>query len=827
MKRLFLSLFFVLLLVPAFALLTIKGKIVDSDSSSPIDFVNVALINEKTQQPAAGVTTDAGGTFELPTVTKGKYTLRISFVGYNTLNIPLNVSDKPLNLGTLKLQEDSKALAEVVVVGQGSQMTFDIDKKVFSVDQNVAAAGGSASDVLQNIPSVDVDGEGNVSLRNNSSVEVWINGKPSGLTADNRAQVLQQMPAESIDKIEVMTNPSAKYKPEGTSGIINIVLKKNRKAGYYGSVSAGLIHVDKAKPKGNLGLNLNYSSSKLDAFVNLGYRAMDFVGGGTIDRFNLNPSGQTVSSLLQTSDMGRGFSGFFGRAGVDFHINDKHTLSLSGFGMWGSGYSSSEVNYQQFKYTNGVSDAIPFRTFSRMGAGVGTRPSTSVTVDYKFDIDKNGSNLTSSLTYSPHGRTGSDTIKQIENGNVTDWFYQDYEGNNDELEFKLDYTKIFKNSHKLELGLNAVGETRESPAFAYDILDGGNQIKSYYNNFNQSEYNFAGYATYGNKIGKFTYQAGLRAEYFMRDWENSYYVFNELDQDYKLKTDPGKLYKKPNLFPSAFVSYSLPNKNELQLNVTRRIRRPHGREINPFRNYSDSTNISYGNPDLLPELSNAFEFNYIKTWDNHTLSSSIYYRFTDNVMQSVQFLNKGTMENTTMNVAKSTNLGLELVAKNRILKVVNLTSTLNLYYNKVNESSYASIYDPTLITFVPEKELFSWNVKSMANIILGKNTFLQLSGDYSAPRLIAQGEESASYAFDLGLRQTFMNKNLSLNVMVRDMFNTRKRTTITYGDGFKQDSQSYFMGRMIGITATYNFGNMKPKQTKKPSTEMNMDGGMD
>lgn len=823
MKRLFLSLFFVLLLVPAFALLTIKGKIVDSDSSSPIDFVNVALINEKTQQPAAGVTTDAGGTFELPTVTKGKYTLRISFVGYNTLNIPLNVSDKPLNLGTLKLQEDSKALAEVVVVGQGSQMTFDIDKKVFSVDQNVAAAGGSASDVLQNIPSVDVDGEGNVSLRNNSSVEVWINGKPSGLTADNRAQVLQQMPAESIDKIEVMTNPSAKYKPEGTSGIINIVLKKNRKAGYYGSVSAGLIHVDKAKPKGNLGLNLNYSSSKLDAFVNLGYRAMDFVGGGTIDRFNLNSAGQTVSSLLQTSDMGRGFSGFFGRAGVDFHINDKHTLSLSGFGMWGSGYSSSEVNYQQFKYTNGVSDAIPFRTFSRMGAGVGTRPSTSVTVDYKFDIDKNGSNLTSSLTYSPHGRTGSDTIKQIENGNVTDWFYQDYEGNSDELEFKLDYTKIFKNSHKLELGLNAVGETRESPAFAYDLID-NKEIKSYYNNFVQSESNFAGYATYGSKIGKFTYQAGLRAEYFLRDWDNTYY---ESDLAAMPTTIPGEMYKKWNFFPSAFVSYSLPNKNELQLNVTRRIRRPHGREINPFRNYSDSTNISYGNPDLLPELSNAFEFNYIKTWDNHTLSSSVYYRFTDNVMQSVQFLNKGTMENTTMNVAKSTNLGLELVAKNRILKVVNLTSTLNLYYNKVNESSYASIYDPTLITFVPEKELFSWNVKSMANIILGKNTFLQLSGDYSAPRLIAQGEESASYAFDLGLRQTFMNKNLSLNVMVRDMFNTRKRTTITYGDGFKQDSQSYFMGRMIGITATYNFGNMKPKQTKKPSTEMNMDGGMD
>jgi len=823
MRRLFLSLFFLSLLVPTFALLTIKGKIVDSESSTPIDFVNVALINEKTQLPAAGVTTDAGGAFELPTVPKGKYTLRISFVGYNTLSIPLNVSDKPVNLGVLKLQEDSKALAEVVVVGQGSQMTFDIDKKVFSVDQNVAAAGGSASDVLQNIPSVDVDGEGNVSLRNNSSVEVWINGKPSGLTADNRAQVLQQMPAESIDKIEVMTNPSAKYKPEGTSGIINIVLKKNRKAGYYGSASAGLIYVDKAKPKGNLGLNLNYSSSKFDAFVNVGYRAMDFVGGGTIDRYNLNSAGQTVSSMLQTSDMGRGFSGFFGRAGIDYHLSDNHTISLSGFGMAGSGYSSSSVDYRLFNYVNNVPELTPFRTFSRVGAGVGSRPSSSITLDYKFDIDKNGSNLTSSLTYSPHGRTGTDTIKQVENGLVTNHFYQDYEGNNEELEFKLDYTKIFKNSEKLELGINAMSETRESPAYAFDLLN-NKEIKSYYNNFEQSEYNFAGYATFGSKIGKLTYQAGLRAEYFMRDWKNTYY---ENDIATTPTTIPGEMYKKLNFFPSAFVSYSLPNKNELQLNVTRRIRRPHGREINPFRNYSDSTNISYGNPDLLPELSNAFEFNYIKTWDNHTLSSSLYYRFTDDVMQSVQFLNNGTMENTTMNVAKSTNLGLELVAKNRLFKIVNLTSTLNLYYNKIDESSYASIYDPNIITRIPEQELFSWNVKSMANIILGRNTFLQLTGDYSAPRLIAQGEESASYAFDLGLRQTFLNKNLSLNLMVRDMFNTRKRTTITSGTGFIQDSQSYFMGRMIGITATYNFGNMKPKQAKKPSTDMNMDGGMD
>ncbi len=824
MKRFVTSIFLTLFFLPIFALYTIKGKIIDSGSQQPIDFANVALIKMNSETPATGVTTDDKGHFLLPQVPKGKYTLRVSFVGYNTLNIPLNVSDIELDMGEIKLFEDSKTLSEVEVVGQGTQMTFELDKKVFSVDKNIAAAGGSASDVLQNIPSVDVDGEGNVSLRNNSSVEVWINGKPSGLTVDNRAQVLQQMPAESIDKVEVMTNPSAKFKAEGTSGIINIVLKKNRKAGYYGSVSAGAMYVDKAKPTGTLGLNLNYSSSKLDAYLNVGIRAMDFKGGGYFDRYGLNGA-DTTSLLHQVSDMGRGYHGLFSRAGIDYHINDKHTFSLSGFGMLGSGYSSSDIDYQYFTYIDNDKQLIPTKEYNRTNTGTATRPSWSVTADYRYDIDKSGSNLMSSLTFSPHKRTGIERIVENQDNLVSKDFTQLFEGNNEELEFKLDYTKVFSTNQKLEMGINTMSEIRYSPASAYDNL-ASDSINRYFNNFVQAEYNYAAYATYGSKYGNFTYQGGLRAEYFVREWDNSYFA-SELDA--APITIQGPTYKKLNLFPSAFVSYSLPNKNEIQLNVTRRIRRPHGREINPFRNYSDATSISYGNPDLLPELSTAFELNHIKSWDNHTLSSSVYYRFTDNVMQGVQFLNANdTMEITTMNLAKSSNLGMEFVAKNHLFKILNLTTTLNLYYNKILESEYASIYNPNIITVIPEQELFSWNVKSMANVILGKNTFLQLTGDYSAPRLVAQGKESASYAVDLGLRQTFLNKNLSLNMVVRDMFNTRKRSSITYGEGFYQRSENYFMGRMIGFTATYNFGNMKPKQSqKKESMEMNMNGGED
>ncbi|MFW9597397.1 MAG: TonB-dependent receptor domain-containing protein [Paludibacter sp.] len=818
MRKLFLSIIFLSVLFPLFALYTIKGKIVDSSTQAPIDFVNVALIRQNTETLAAGVTSDANGNFVLPQVATGKYTLKISFVGYNTIELPLVVTNKEQDLGVIKLLEDSKTLSEVQVVGQGSQMTFDIDKKVFSVDKNIASAGGSASDVLQNIPSVDVDGEGNVSLRSNSSVEVWINGKPSGLTADNRAQVLQQMPAESIEKVEIMTNPSAKFKPEGTSGIINIVLKKNRKAGYYGSVSAGLTYVDGAKISGNAGANINYSSSKIDAFANIGYRAMNFKGGGYTDRFGLSAIGDTTSVLNQTSDMKRGFGGFFARAGIDYHLNDKHTLSLSGFGMAGNGYSESLIDY---KYVN-LSNALLSRNYNRANTGDGDRPSINVSLDYKFDIDTKGSNLMSSLSYSHHSRTNSETIVQNESGAVNSDFSQFNEGLNKEVEFKLDYTKQFSDNKKLELGWATTGELRESPTSAYNnILN--IPINDYFNNFTQNELINAAYATFGSRYGKLSYQAGLRAEHFIRDWTNEYYKNNVL------VTDNSETYKSLEWFPSVFLGYTLPQNNELQLNVSRRIQRPRGREINPFRNYSDSTNISYGNPGLLPELSTAFEFNYIKGWDAHTLSASLYYRFTDNVMQQVQYLNGSTMESTNINLSKSTNIGAEIVSKNRLFKIVNLTSTLNLYYNKLDSGSYASIYDPSIITKTKMRENFSWNIRSMANIILGKNTFMQITGDYSAPRLLPQGKESSSYAIDLGLRQTFLNRNLSINLMVRDLLNSRKRTTFTYGNGYTQESQSYFSGRMIGLTATYNFGNMKPKQNAKKmnSSDMNMEGGMD
>jgi len=812
MKKIFSFIIFSFLLLPLMAAQSISGKIVDATTQSPLGFVNVAIYKQNSKVPVTGITTDAGGNFTIPSVASGKYILRVSYVGYNPLGLPLNLSEAPLNLGVLKLVENNKILAEVEVIGQGSQMKFDIDKKVFTVDQNIAAAGGSATEVLQNIPSVDVDNEGNVSLRNNANVEVWINGKPSGLTVDNRAQVLQQMPAESIESIEIMTNPSAKFNPEGTAGIINLVLKKNRKAGYYGSVSTGLMIPDGGKLGGSLGASLNYSSSKIDAYANVGYRGMGMQGNGWNERTNYNVADTTLLRQDNTSD--RAFHGLFMRAGVDFHLNDKNTLSLSGFGMNGGGTSTTKINYMLTDLSN---DSV-MQNYNRTNTETGDRPGYNLNLDYRHDFDKKDTYLTTSLSYS--GSTRGGDSRYIQNDNLSAYksdITQTADNTNKELQFKLDYTNKLSENSKLEAGWQSNKQNRLSEATAYDNLHAVD-LPAYLNDFDYNEQIHAAYLTFGNRFNKLSVQAGLRAEYM---WKQSEYTSSISTQKLKPQT-----YFE--LFPSMYLAYTLPKNNELQLNYTRRVNRPRGRQINPFRDFSDSTNISYGNSELSPEFSSSMELNYLKNWDNHSMSASAYYRFTDNVIENVRFMNAGVMESTYMNVAKSQNTGLELVAKNRLFTILNLTSSVNLYYSKMDSSVYVNPYNTLLSTTIPGQDSFSWSARIMANLMFSKTFSGQISGGYEAPELIAQGKENASYSIDMGLRKTFYDRKLSLNLMVRDLLNSRSHSSTTWGDGFYQRSESSFHGRLVGVTVSYNFGNMKPKQKEKKTEEaapdMNMEG---
>ena len=330
------------------------------------------------------------------------------------------------------------------------------------------------------------------------------------------------------------------------------------------------------------------------------------------------------------------------------------------------------------------------------------------------------------------------------------------------------------------------------------------------------------YATYSGKIEKLGFQVCLRGEYSRINTKSL--AFGQSESN----VEP---YKNDyfSLFPSVFLSYALPKGNEIQANYTRRISRPLGGQLNSFMNITDSANISFGNPHLSPQYSNAFEVNYIKNWENHMLSLSGYYRTTDDVIQRIRFLDGNVMKTTYENIAKTRSAGLELVGKNKLFTFLDLTTTVNLYYSKLDGFTYQPADAKEPVIGKPEED-FSWNARMIANVILPYAISLQVTGNYNSRQVVAQGHREANYSLDAGLRKSFLNKKISVSINARDILNSRKWHTITSGAGFEQDSKNWRGGRQFGLTLTYSFGNMRAKgnkSTKRPDNDNNMMDSMD
>lgn len=785
----------------------VKGKVIDSKSKEALEFVNVSIKKKGSDQIVKGATTDLDGNFIIGNLAPGTYVVNVSYIGYTPYEkeFTINPNQKSVSLRMIPLAEDSQMLGEVQVVGQKPQMRFDIDKKVFNVDQNIASSGGSASDVLSNIPSVDVDNEGEVSLRGNSSVTIWINGKASGLSADNRAEILEQMPAESIENIEVITNPSAKYSPEGTAGIINIVLKEDRKAGYYGSAQAG------ADTDGgyNASANINYSSGKVEAYANLGYRERRMKGGGYTDRLNI---GETDTTFLnQTSSSKNNGGNVFARMGVTWNVTSKDHLSLGGFGMFGSRSGKNGIDYLSNTPGSFLSSRRTSDSDNDMNGG-------NIELGYKHDFSKK-SNLDLTASWNSWGMDNHTVYDQFseygEGVETTSYQRQLNNIRNHNWEFQADYVNSFDDRNKLEAGYKGTLSRQNSPVETYSgpTESTAEAEQSLFNRFLYNQDIHALYATYSTKFGPLGLQAGLRGEYSKVDTKSLAYGQTESD------VSPYK-HDYFSLFPSVFLSYALPKDNEIQLNYTRRISRPWGGQLNSFMNITDSTNISFGNPRLSPQYSNAFELNYIKNWGEHLLSLSGYYRNTNDVIQRIRFLEGDIMKSTYENVAKSQSAGVEIVGKDKLFRILDLTTTVNLFYSKLDGFTYqpSGAVEPVV---GKAEENFSWNARMIANLMLPYSISLQVTGNYNAKQVVAQGYRKPNYSLDAGLRKSFLDKKLSLSINARDLLDSRKRHTITSGAGFEQDDMNWRGGRRFGFTLTYSFGNMRAKKSK-PERQMNM-----
>lgn len=788
----------------------IKGIVMDGELGGPLEFVTVQVKAKGSDKIVQGSVTGSDGNYMIGGLKKGEYVVTFSYIGYEEVskNISISSDNQILSLGELTLAEDANQLGEVEVVAKRPQMRFEIDRKVFDATQDIAAEGGSVSDLLSNIPSVEVDNEGSVSLRGNSSVTIWINGKASGLTADNQADILDMMPAGDIKQVEVITNPSARYSPEGTAGIINIILKDDRKPGYYGSVKVGADTDGGYQASGNI----NYSSSKVDAYANLNYRNREFKGGGITSRLNTTDN----SFLDQTNDSKRQHNNWFGRFGATWHITKSDDLAFNVTGMTGGGDNSENIHYNSID-----SQKNTIYTSDRITNGDSDMKMYNLELNYVHKFSEN-SNIDLMVSNNQWRRDGMNIFRQstvyTDPSQTANPLYQTQENDikDKTWEVQADYTNKISDMARIEAGYKGTFQRNASPVDTYTgtTAEDIRQDESLYNRFLYNQDVHALYMTYGGKWNKLSYQAGLRGEYWRVDTRS-------LDFDQEFNGKASETFEKDyfKLFPSAFISYALPKNNELQVNYTRRLRRPWGGQLNSFRNISDASNISFGNPELTPEYSHSFELNYIKSWESgHTLSLSGYYRLTDDVIQRIRFLNTedNVMYTTSENVAKSQASGLEIVGKDKLFKILDLTTTVNLYYSKLDGFSYLPQGAETPVIGDTD-ESFAWNVRMIANFSLPWGVSLQGTGNYNSKQLMAQGHREPNYSVDLGLRKSFLSDKLTLSINARDLLDSRKFRTVTAGDGFWQDSENWRGGRRVGFTLTYNFGNMNKKKDKSKS----------
>lgn len=794
----------------------VKGKILDRQKSEPLGFVNIKVTEQSSDKFAGGGITDAGGNFNVTGLKDGKYTLTLTFMGYKdvTRQFEITPTKRDVQFKLLYMAEDAKQLNEVTVTGQRATMKLEVDRKSFDVGQLISNAGQSASDVLDNVPSIEVDNDGNVSLRGNSSVEVWINGKASGLTSDNRAQILQQLPAESIDRIEVIDNPSAKFSAEGSAGIINIVLKKDRKAGYYGSVQAG----GDTRGGANTSFNVNYNSRLIDSYINLGYRHRANTGH--------MESQQTSNTYNQTydSDSKQRGNNFFTRAGVTLHATTKDDFSLSGMLMHGGGNSHSYTPYIYTAMANGLNN-YQLDRINRSRTGMDMRYGE---FNYRHSFnDKHFIDFTADLSsWKMNGDNwyqDSTVVVGIDDVTYSNQYRPQYI-NNHRKELKLEYENQVTKNFKIEAGYNGNFSRENTPQESYmdnTSFDGTNasEDKLFFNRFIYKQDLHAFYTTLSYKFGALSLMGGLRGEYWRVNTES--YTW-EQEHDASLREQP---FKKDyfQLFPSVFMSWQMTETQQLQLNYTRRLRRPWGGQLNSFRDTRDATTVSFGNPYLTPEFSNSFSLNYLKQWNDHSLLVSAYYRPTTDVIQRISYKNQedGLFYQTSMNVAKSVSTGLEMTVKNKLWRILDLTTSANAYYYRLNGFSYD--IDGQTVTGNSDHN-FTWNARMTASLMLPYDISIQSTGRYTARQVITQGYRKANYSIDFGARKNFFNKLFTLSVNCRDLLDSRRFETFTSGPNFTRHQINRRGGRRMSMTLTWNFGNMKQK--KRPNKSHNSENDM-
>ena len=765
----------------------INGTVLDKGTNTPLSYATIQIYKVNSDQLEAGGITDEDGNFEIK-INQGEHYALIDYIGYEQFQsegFTITQNQSVFELGSIALNMSSAALDEVLVTAEKSTMEFALDKKIFNVGKDLGNAGGSAVELLNNIPSVLVDGEGNVKLRGSGNVRILIDGKPSGLVSFKGGSGLQQLQGSLVEKVEIITNPSAKYEAEGMAGIINIVLKKERKHGFNGS-----FETTTGYPV-NLGLaaNLNYRHKKVNFFFNYGmnYRKIPSIYNTYQEVYS-----QDTTFISEQSYDGEHIGLFNNaRGGLDYFINDQNILTASYMYSRSKGKRVTDLFYDD--YLKRSPNAID-RTHRTQDEDE-IEPIAEYVLSYKKLFDVKDKEFNAEIRYFDHWEDSDQVYTQstiFADGSPTSSFTQT--APNDETEkqliIQMDYLQPIGSEGKIETGVRTSFRDMTNDYVVNNVNASGNEIpiEGLDNKFVYKENINAVYGLIGNKTNNFSYQVGFRGE-----WTDIETILEETAE-----SNPRKYF---NLFPSAHLTYDLANANAIQLSYSRRVRRPVYNELSSYVTFSDNRNFFSGNPDLNPEFSDVFEIGHVKYFDKGSLASSIYFRSTDDKIDRIRFVDdKGFSTTLPENLIGEIAYGAEMSTSYKLYDWWKLDFNLNFFRAETDGSNISE-------DFV--SDTYSWFGQQTSRFTLAKDTYLQVRANYEAPQNIAQGRRKSIYFMDVAFNKPIFKNKGGLTFNVLDLFNTRKDRRVTNGSNFIADSSRQRRRRQINLTLSYkiNQGN--------------------
>lgn len=802
--------------------ITIKGKVIDAETKQPLEYATVSFYSYSQEKVVDGIITNMDGDFSVK-VAQDVYDIKIEYISYKTITITKKDVSKNLDLGTIQLELNLETLDAVEIVAERTTVEIKLDKKIYNIGKDLTNAGGTVSDALNNVPSVSVDIDGGISLRGNESVRILINGKPSALAGFGDSNILSQLPAEAIERVEVITSPSARYDAEGTAGILNIILRQKETLGFNGSFNLTLGNPD------NVGFttNINYRTEKFNLFSNLGFRYYDAPRNsyGDTKYFERVVNGELIipeyERIIEDEEVERLNRNYNGNIGLEYFLSKKSSITGSIFYRYGEDADLGLNNSERFNGGNIVEETLRSEKQDEDGG------SYQFALNYMTRFDDNGHELTADFQYENDSEDQFTYIKEdyLSTDQIVPEPFQEEKifsiEDQKEYLFQTDYVRPIGEDSRFEAGYrgNFENQITDYTLEQEDVLSGDFFVNDTITNiFDYTENVNAVYTQYGTKFNKFSFLLGLRLENTqLKGNIDSRLTDEELEEAFGFPIEVDFNNNYFGLFPTLNLIYDVgegkDSEESITLGFNRRINRPRSWYLNPFPSRSSRTTVFQGNPNLAPAFSSAFDLGYLKRWEKLTLTTSVYYQYETGSFQRVQ-------ENT----GEQTSDGIDII---RVIPI-------NLATNQRTGGEFAVLYNPekwlrlnssfNVFQFVEEGEFndvnydaknTSWFARFSSKVTLPEEIDWQTNANYRGARQTAQGTSQGIFSLDLALSKEFFNDNATISLNVRDLFNSRKGKDVTTTESFERYSEFQWRQRQANLSFIYRFNQQKQRNRRE------------